>query len=56
MNFKAAPAQDGALLTTETRMLATDEASRRRFARYWRLIRPASGLIRRLAPSRRAPR
>ena len=47
MNFRADPAQDGALLTTETRVLATDEASRRRFARYWRLIRPGSGLIRR---------
>jgi hypothetical protein len=47
MNFRADPAEGGALLTTETRVLATDEASRRRFGRYWRVIRPGSGLIRR---------
>lgn len=35
------------VLETETRIQATDPASRRRFARYWRLIRPGSGLIRR---------
>lgn len=37
----------GGELTTETRVLATDERSRRAFARYWLLIRPFSGLIRR---------
>lgn len=42
-NFRCA---DG-LLTTETRVLATDEASRRRFLRYWMVIRVPSGLIRR---------
>ena len=47
MNFRADPAEGGALLTTETRVLATDEATRRRFGRYWRVIRPGSGLIRR---------
>jgi len=47
MNFRADSAGGGALLTTETRVLATDEATRRRFGRYWRLIRPGSGLIRR---------
>jgi hypothetical protein len=47
MNFRATPTQGGALLSTETRVLATDDASRRRFARYWRVIRPGSGLIRR---------
>jgi hypothetical protein len=31
----------------ETRIHATDPASPRRFARYWRMIRPGSGLIRR---------
>jgi hypothetical protein len=46
MNFRAEPAESGALLTTETRVLATDGASRRRFGRYWRVIRPGSGLIR----------
>src|SRR5690349_6570462 len=34
-------------LTTETRVLSTDEAARRRFARYWMLIRLPSGVIRR---------
>jgi hypothetical protein len=34
-------------LTTETRVLLTDEASRRAFGRYWLVIRPFSGLIRR---------
>jgi hypothetical protein len=47
MNFRAEPAEGGALLSTETRVEATDEASRRRFGRYWRVIRPGSGLIRR---------
>ena len=47
MNFRVDPAEGGASLTTETRVLATDEASRRRFGRYWKVIRPGSGLIRR---------
>ena len=33
-------------LTTETRVLCLDEASRRRFRLYWTLIGPFSGLIR----------
>jgi hypothetical protein len=36
------------LLTTETRVYATDASSRRRFARYWRVIYPGSSLIRRM--------
>ena len=36
----------GTLLSTETRAIANDDAARRRFAIYWRLIRPASSLIR----------
>jgi hypothetical protein len=46
-------------LSTETRVACTDAASARRFARYWRLIRPASGAIRRswlAAIKRRAER
>lgn len=43
MNFLSS---DG-LLETETRIRATDAVSRLRFARYWRVIRPGSGLIRR---------
>ena len=33
-------------LTTETRVLCADAATRRRFLPYWALIRPGSGLIR----------
>jgi hypothetical protein len=54
-NFRVA----GGELTTETRVLLTDEASRRAFRRYWLLIRPFSGLIRRrwlAAVTRRATR
>jgi hypothetical protein len=46
-------------LETETRVRVTDEASRRRFALYWALVRPWSGLIRRSwlrAARRRAAR
>jgi hypothetical protein len=34
------------LLTTETRIHATDASTRRAFARYWRIIYPGSSLIR----------
>jgi hypothetical protein len=33
-------------LTTETRVHVPDPVSRRKFARYWRVVRPFSGLIR----------
>jgi hypothetical protein len=51
MNFRledcsAASAGACTLLTTETRVFATDTPSRRRFARYWRVIYPGSSLIR----------
>ena len=37
MNFRIEPRPDGSCrLTTETRIFATDPASARRFARYWR--------------------
>jgi hypothetical protein len=36
------------VVTTETRVYATDEATRRRFAPYWRVIYPGSALIRRM--------
>ncbi len=46
-NFRVEPAPDGAaIVSTETRILCTDERSRRTFRRYWRIIRPFSGLIR----------
>jgi len=44
MNFRVG--RDG-LLTTETRVYAGTNAARRRFAIYWRFIRPGSGIIRR---------
>ena len=47
MNFRVEAAEGGALLTTETRVLATDESARRRFGRYWWVIRLGSGAIRR---------
>jgi len=38
----------GTRVTSETRVYATDAATRRRFARYWRVIYPGSALIRRM--------
>jgi hypothetical protein len=48
MNFRIEPDGAGAsILSTETRVFATDATSRRRFARYWRIIYPGSAIIRR---------
>jgi hypothetical protein len=48
LNFAVAGEADGATrLTTETRVRCTDEQARRQFRRYWALVRPFSGLIRR---------
>ena len=47
MNFQAREAGGGTLLTTETRIQATDDSARRSFGRYWRAIGPFSALIRR---------
>ena len=60
-NFRLASTVGGRAiqLRTETRVACTDPASARRFARYWWLIRPASGAIRRswlAAIKRRAER
>jgi hypothetical protein len=38
------------LVTTETRVFARTDAARRKFAIYWRFIRPGSGIIRRSWP------
>ena len=35
-------------LVTETRVFATDAAARRAFSRYWLVVRPGSGIIRRV--------
>lgn len=49
MNFLVEDAGPGAsIVTTETRIYATDAAARRRFAAYWRTIYPGSALIRRM--------
>ena len=49
MNFRIEDADDDAwLVSTETRVHATDASARRRFARYWTVIRPGSGFIRRM--------
>ncbi len=47
MSFLVRAEGRGSRLVTETRILATDPAAARSFRRYWRLVRPGSGLIRR---------
>jgi hypothetical protein len=47
VDLRATPDGDGARLETETRVYLTDRAARRRFAAYWLVIRPFSGLTRR---------
>src|ERR1700674_309867 len=47
INFKVDDGtRDSCIVTTETRVFATDAATRRRFAAYWRVIYPGSALIR----------
>jgi hypothetical protein len=47
-NFLAEPAPGGGcMLSTETRVLGTDAAARRRFRLYWAVVGPGSALIRR---------
>lgn len=48
MNFRVEPDGAGVLVTTETRVYATDDTTRRRFTAYWRVIYPGSALIRRM--------
>jgi hypothetical protein len=60
MSFRIDDAGDGtSVVSTETRVYATDAEARRRFRRYWTLIRPGSGFLRRMwlrAIRRRAER
>jgi hypothetical protein len=42
IDFRAVPGS----LATETRVHVPDPVSRRKFGRYWRIVRPFSGLIR----------
>ena len=46
VGFRLDPRGAQILLTTETRFVATDEATRKLMSRYWRIIRPGSNLIR----------
>jgi hypothetical protein len=48
MNFLVTPDKNGATLSTETRVLATNDSAKRAFKIYWRLIRPGSDIIRRM--------
>ncbi len=48
MNFLIEPRGSGSLITTETRVHASDARTRRRFGLYWALIYPGSALIRRM--------
>jgi hypothetical protein len=45
-SFELELQEERTLLTTETRVLCTDERARRSFRRYWRLIYPGSAAIR----------
>ena len=47
VNFHASAVPGGSLVTTETRIRTTDEAARRSFRRYWRVVMPGSAAIRR---------
>ena len=46
VGFRLDPIGAAILLTTETRFVATDDATHRLMRRYWRIIRPGSNLIR----------
>jgi hypothetical protein len=47
MNFRLDAAKGGTELTTETRVVSTDAATKRAFSGYWLLVRIGSGMIRR---------
>jgi hypothetical protein len=46
MDFRLAPGRGGTELSSETRVAATDDASRAAFTRYWRVVRPGSTAVR----------
>ena len=46
-HIRAIPAAGGCVLSTETRVQAVDDRSRRAFRLYWLVVGPFSGLIRR---------
>ena len=47
LDLRCRPERGGTRIMTETRIQATDPATRRRFRVYWTLIMPGSALIRR---------
>jgi hypothetical protein len=56
IDFRAEPLASGCRLSTETRVQAVDALARRRFRRYWLVVRPISAIVRRrwLAAVRRS--
>jgi hypothetical protein len=46
MDFRLTPRGNGTELSSETRVLATDPTTRRRFALYWLFVQPGSTAIR----------
>ena len=46
MDFRLTPQRGGTELSSETRVVSTDDATRRRFARYWVFVQPGSTAIR----------
>jgi hypothetical protein len=46
MEFRLTPAVGGTHLSSETRVAATDPATRRRFNRYWLVVGPGSSATR----------
>ena len=47
VDVRPALSAGGGQLSTETRIAAVDERARRAFGRYWRVVGPFSGVIRR---------
>ena len=48
-NFSLHPTTTGAILRTETRVKCLDEESRQKFVRYWKIVQPFSGWVRKEA-------
>jgi hypothetical protein len=46
MDFRLTPVRGGTELSSETRVLATDPHTRRRFSFYWLFVQPGSTAIR----------
>jgi hypothetical protein len=46
MDFRLTPLGNGTELSSETRVISTDAATRRRFALYWLVVQPGSTAIR----------